>query len=207
VMGHNDALMITLAIAGLLLYLSGKPWWAFLALLLSADVKQVTAALLALLALHFIFALPDWRGRGRRALQLLLLALAVEGTLWQPLWAGQRTFTGSHEILFDLARRQEGPLVAPVSWASLGLFLGLVLLAAGAATRSRVERIIDMAAILMLLFAMNVFPWKLPWYLIPALAVSAVNYRSWPSRLVLVTALLRSAVLAGLYYCHVHQLS
>jgi hypothetical protein len=93
-----------------------------------------------------------------------------------------------------------------VTWASLGLFLGLVFLAAALATRSRIERIVDMAAILMLVFAYAVFPWKLPWYLIAALALSAVNYRSWPSRLVLVAAITRSAILAGLYYCHVHAL-
>jgi hypothetical protein len=173
---------------------------------LSADVKQVTAALGALLALHFIFSLSDWRGRGRRALQLMALAVAVEGTLWPPFWAGRGTFSGSHEILFELARAQQSPLVPPVTGVSIGLFLGLVLLAAALATRSRIERIIDLAATLMLVFAMSIFPWKLPWYLIPSLAVSAVNYRSFPSRLILVTAIVRSAQLACLYYCHVHEL-
>lgn len=206
VMGHNDALMITLAMAGLLLYLSGKPWWAFLALVLSADVKQVTAALGALVALHFIFSLPDWRGRGKRALQLVALAVAVEGSLWWPFWAGRRTFSGSHEILFDLAQKQQSAQVPPATWVSIGIFLGLVLLAAVLATRSRIERIVDMAAFLMLVFAFFVFPWKLPWYLLAALALSAVNYRSGPSRLVLVTAVVRSALLAGLFYCHVHAL-
>ena len=206
VMGHNDALMITLALAGLLLYVSGKPWWAFLALVLSADVKQVTAALGALLAVHFIFSLRDWRGRGKRALQLVALAVVVEGTLWWPFWAGRRTFSGSHELLFDLAQQQQSSQVPPATWVSIGIFLGLVLLAAALATRSRIERIVDLAGILMLVFAFSIFPWKLPWYLIPALALSAVNHRSWPSRLVLVTAIARSAVLAGLYYCHVHAL-
>jgi len=198
-MGHNESIMIALALGGLLCYQNGRPWLAFIALLLSADIKQVTAALGLLLAVHFVFSLPDAKGRVRRALGILAMAIALEFMLWFPFWKGRQMFTPASQIIFDVHRLGPGASVASTKPTVAVGFAILVLIGAAMAARCRLVRVIDIATALMLVFVWFIFPWPFPWYLIPPLALLAVNSGAKIGRFLLFVTITRCAYLSGIY--------
>jgi len=175
-MGHNEALMVALALGGLLLASRGRPWLGFGLLVLSADVKQVTAVMALLFAVQFVAAAPHWRGRLRRMAGLLALAAAIELVLWAPFWAGPRTFAAL-ETLFHPRVLVPGARSLEVGKALV--FVAAVLAAAWKASRGGLKEATTLSALLMLAFVVFVFPWRFSWYVIPPLALLAVNAQNW----------------------------
>src|SRR5262249_29248588 len=74
-MGHNEAIVVAFALAGIALAVRGHPWAALVALLLSADVKPVTASVALFFAARFIFLGEDTRSRAKRAAGVLAVGL------------------------------------------------------------------------------------------------------------------------------------
>jgi len=88
--GHNDALMVTLALAGLYLAVSGRRIPALLLLIASALVKYLTGLLLALVVLHII----RQESSGRR--WHLLFRMGIVGALTIALLYTPLLVTASH---------------------------------------------------------------------------------------------------------------
>jgi hypothetical protein len=188
-MGHNEAIVVAFALAGVALAVRGHPWAALVALLLSADVKPVTASVALFFAARFVFLGDDRRARALRAAGVLALGLATLAALWGPFWAGTTIFTTARAIL---AKGPELRLTAPArgaSSASLLLFGALVVACTAWAARGTMSRVLDLSAAVGLVFLLWVFPWSLSWYALPPLALAIAAPRSRANTLVLLVTL------------------
>jgi hypothetical protein len=195
VSGHNEPVMIALALAGLLLFQRGRPWLAFVFLALSVDIKQVTAALALFLAVRFVFDPADWRRRSARALGLLGLVGAVAVVLWLPFWAGPKVFSTSHQLMTAGSFSRIASLV----------FTAGILLMARFAAHAELARILDLAAGAIFVFVVVVFPFAYPWYSMTPLALLAVNAGTRPRLMALGVVALWGAMLT-LQYTIIHGL-
>jgi hypothetical protein len=188
-MGHNEAIVVAFALTGIALAVRGHPWAALVALLLSADVKPVTASVAFFFAAHFVFVAPDMRSRVRRAAGILAVGLTTLLVLWGRFWAGTTIFTTARAIL---AKGPELRLAAPApgtSTVSLVLFCALVVGCAAYAARGSMSRVLDLSAAVGLVFLLWVFPWSLSWYALPPLALAIAAPRSRANTLILLATL------------------
>jgi hypothetical protein len=188
-MGHNEAVVVAFALTGISLAVRGHPWAALVALLLSADVKPVTASVALFFAARFVFQGEDRRIRVRRAAGVLALGLVTLGALWAPFWAGTAVFTTSRAIL---VRGPELKLLVPgdgPSAARLALFGAFVAGCAVAALRGSLCRLLNLSALVGLVFLLWIFPWSLAWYALPPLALAIVACRSRANALLLLVIL------------------
>jgi hypothetical protein len=200
--GHNDFVMLALALWGLVLVREGgaqwRGWAGFGLLVLSVHVKWVTAALAGLVALDHVRAAPGWRARLITAAGLAALAAAVTVALYLPFWAPGSAGLGSTLQLLVEGRRIEQPSGAgtgagglasvSVSIWQLGLlaaFLVSVVLAMVVVWRRGQALLLEMSAVVSLAFVLAVFGWVFPWYLLPALAFLAVGPRQGLNRALL----------------------
>lgn len=93
--GHNDLLMMALALAGLLAYAHKKPWVGYLLLLASVLVKFVTLLLLALYLLVWLRQQLTWRARWGLVVKVGMVNLLFVMVSYAPFWQGAETLTGS----------------------------------------------------------------------------------------------------------------
>jgi len=187
--GHNEAVVVAFALAGIVLAMRGRPWAAIVALLLSADVKTVTAAVALLFAAWFIFQAEGARARARRAMGVLGIVVAVLLPLWLPFWAGASTFTTSRAIL---AKGPELRVRSPehgVRVLRLALFGALIVACALSAARNSISHLLNLAALVGVVFLIWIFPWSLPWYALPPLALAVAARRSPANTLLLLVIL------------------
>jgi hypothetical protein len=188
-MGHNEAVVVAFALGGIALGLSGRPWLAIVALLLSADVKTVTASVALFFAAWFIHHAAGSRARARRAAGVVALGAALMLALWAPFWAGMSTFNTTRAIL---AKGPELKLAAPeagVSTARLALFGALVVGCAVAAMRGSISRVLSLGAAVGIVFLLAVFPWSLSWYALPPFALAIAARRTRANLLLLIPIL------------------
>ncbi len=93
--GHNDVMMMTFVLLGLLFLLRGKHWAGFVFLCLSVLVKYITLLLVIALLLHLL-ARRQGRAEKARLLALHLAVFFLIGALFfLPYWVGFRTFSST----------------------------------------------------------------------------------------------------------------
>jgi hypothetical protein len=150
--GHNETVMLGLAL-----------------IVGSVHVKWVTATLAGLTALAW---LRDGRGLGARARLLATLVFITVGltvVLYLPFWAGRDLVTTTRRILVS------GDADRQMHLARFIPFVATILSAIGVVVRFGEQYLLEMAALACLAFVLFVFPWWLPWYLIPTFTLLAVG--------------------------------
>jgi hypothetical protein len=195
--GHNDAVMMTFALLGLLLAARGRLLFGLTALLLSVMVKYLTALLVVFFVMHCLARAGSWRRRAALAGRMAAVSSLVVGALYLPFWAGlstlerlgtvgapfksfvryllrewlARMLAGGDDL--NVARAAAEPYVAWGLYLGFGLLV-LALATAVAARGSGWLRVLNVWSIASLVFVMLVYGWNLPWYLIPTLATAGV---------------------------------
>ncbi len=184
---HNDILMLTLVLAGILCLLSGRVMLGVLALTLGTLVKFIA---LPILVVYVALVVKKQRGVGRRLLMGGVSAAVVLGTTivsYLPLWEGSDTFTylttvgmktnfTVPSLLRDVAaghlRFALSSTIVELTLA--GLLAGyMVWHAIGV---KNVDGFLSAAAGLAFLTPLALF-WFQPWYL--TLALGLVALRPW----------------------------
>jgi hypothetical protein len=188
-MGHNEAIVVAFALLGVSLALRGHPWAAIVALLLSADVKVVTASIALFVAARFVFKAEGARGRARRAAGVLAVGVLVVVALWAPFWQGSATFATSRALMTQGNGVRPGESGQGISVASLALFGVVVAACAVFAARGSLSRALNLSAAVGLLFLIWIFPWAYSWYAIPSLAFALAAPRSRANTFLLLLAL------------------
>jgi len=187
VSAHNEPVMMALCLVGVLWTAQGRVMAGWTALLLSVMVKYVSGAVALLVAVRVVAAEPTWRRRTARAALLLLVGVALLAAFYAPFWRGTAGFktvidlvTRGRAIKGESGAHGAGPLVL-IAYAALG--------ATGAflACRGPWSWVLDLSAALSLAFVL-VFPWMLPWYFTPAIALAAGAARTPANRALLVTS-------------------
>jgi MYXO-CTERM domain-containing protein len=173
--GHNEALMMALALGGL--------WWwrrrrfalASAALTLSVLVKFVTAALpLLLLASELARPAPGTR-RARLLATVLGVSTALALALYLPFGVGPSHWgLGASQSLIAQGHALTGGPAPELVGLRLAVF-GLAVVAALVITvRWPVASDVELAAVLSLLFVAVVFQWRFCWYLVPGATLVSV---------------------------------
>jgi hypothetical protein len=205
--GHNDAVMMTFALLGLLLVTRGRLLPGLAALLLSVMVKYLTALLLVLVVARCLANQPTGRRIAGLAARMAGVAAVLVGALYLPFWAGPASlerlvsvgapFKSIARVLLreklagllanggDLAAARltaEAPIV-------LGLHLGfavLMVFLVKAALNRQADwaRVLALWGLASLVYVSLVYGWNLPWLLVPTLATACVALRTrWQVRL------------------------
>ena len=202
-LGHNDAVMLALALAGLLLAVRGRPWLGFAAMVVSADIKLVSGVLALLFAAHFVAQAPGPRARVGRALGLAATAAGVLLALWLPFWEGGRAFAAAHELMFTGGPRVDGATIGwmrtPVALAAGAILCAGMVLAA----RGGLPQLVPVAATSTLALLV-VFPWRWSWYALSPIALYAVSARTRPRLMLFAIAVAWGAILM-LRYTFAHS--
>lgn len=205
--GHTEPVMLAFALTGLLLAHRGRPVLATVALVAAAATKYLILPLLPLFVAHSVAAAPP----GQRLGRLLRIAAAAAGAaivLYAPFWAGAATFGEALDHLVrGRALDQTAPAPAsPVHLIALAIFAAGALAGTVAAARGPLCRVSELAALLITAFVVLVYPWKVPWYFIPGLALTVAGPRTRTNRALLASSLLL-ATLATLVYGTVERWS
>ncbi len=182
---HNDVMMTVFLVAGLLA-LKQRSWLAAPLLTLSALVKFFTVVLVPLFALTMLLERWSWR---KIALSALVSAALVVAAI-APFWAGGQMLEGlsqgtrisqemDHVSPYSLVQQYVRERYPPeetlpvVRRAFQGLLAAALLLVLWARWRGRVTA--RVTAVALLLFFM-LFTNYYPWYLIPVIAVLALDH-------------------------------
>lgn len=94
---HNDVLMITFILLGILAHLRGHWYWTIAAFSLAVLTKWIALPLLPLYGLALLWESPSWQQRVWRAAGSLAIFAALCVGMYRPFWEGPRTL----KILFD----------------------------------------------------------------------------------------------------------
>jgi hypothetical protein len=167
--GHNEMVMLSLALAGLVVARNGRRHLGFALSVASVHVKWVTAALAGLTALVWLRDGRGVRARLRELATLLLIAVGLTIVLYLPFWAGRDVAATTRRILTVGSADRELHLSQFIPFAVAMLATIVVVIRFG-------ERyLLQMAALACLAFVLFVFPVWLPWYLIPTFTLLAVD--------------------------------
>lgn len=196
-MGHNEPLMLALALGGLFLAGRGQTARAWLALVLSFDVKQVTGALLGPYASRFVF--HTRQRRAMRAAMLVGVGAAVLVVLWAPFWSTSFSVETWRALLLRGDGMAPGGRPTGTSLAALLGFAVVGLAGCAAAARAPLMTVRDIAAVLMLLFLVLIYPFKYPWYVVPVIGLAAAGARSMVNTVLLLAAVFWGAILSMTY--------
>jgi hypothetical protein len=176
--GHNEAIVVGLALAGVWLVLRGRPWAGLVALLVSADVKSVTASVALFVAARFIFQGEGARVRARRVVGIIGVAALVVLALWAPFWAGTGVFGTAKALLTKGSELGVGGGSDRLPAARIAIFCALIAGCTVWAARGSLSRALNSSAAVGLVFLLWIFPWSLAWYSIPPLALAIASRRS-----------------------------
>jgi hypothetical protein len=199
--GHADAMMLALALVGLLLWSRGRAATGFATLVASVAVKYVTGPLALLVGVKTLAEAE----RGRRlgtALRLALPAAAVLGALYAPYWRGGAMFASTIEMIVRGRSLLPGREAAPDDTPKLALVIFAVLLVGAVVLAARVARrhAVELAALLITFFLAFGLRLRMPWHFTAPLALMlAAPPTGARSGLRLLMLLL--ALLAMLLYC------
>jgi hypothetical protein len=189
--GHCDAFMITLVLAGLLVG-QRRPEAGLVLLLLSFTTKYLTGVVVLLFAIQVVTRAPD---RLRAAARLAAIAALVLVALYAPFWRGLSGLATTTDLV--LRARTDPHATAPLRILPLAFFTVATVLAAVAATR--LPRIPELAAALILVFLLIAFAWRLPWYFTTPLALALPAPATAPNRALRLIALWLGGVFMLLY--------
>jgi alpha-1,6-mannosyltransferase len=90
--GHNDLMMMTLILMGLLFLLKEKRWPGYIFLVLSVFIKYISIVLLMALVIYFLYEKDSWRERLHDLALYAAIFLLIGAILFLPFWAGFKTF-------------------------------------------------------------------------------------------------------------------
>ncbi len=99
--GHNDVAMVSLMLAGILLYLRGKPMWAVAAFTIGVLMKVTLLIIFAPFGLLLLWQVPTLRARVIRFAQVTGLFILISVVLYTPYWEGIASFhtlLGSNQV-------------------------------------------------------------------------------------------------------------
>lgn len=99
---HNDVLMITFILLGVLCHLRGHWYWTIAAFTLAVLTKWIALPLLPLYGLALLWDAESWRERGWKTAGSLLIFASLCVSLYRPYWEGADTL----KILFDAPPQQ-----------------------------------------------------------------------------------------------------
>ncbi|MBV9788264.1 MAG: hypothetical protein JOZ51_08830, partial [Chloroflexi bacterium] len=99
---HNDVLMITFILLGVLFHLRGHWYWTITAFTLAVLTKWIALPLLPLYGLALLWDAGSWRERGWKTAGSLLIFASLCISLYRPYWEGSDTL----KILFDAPPQQ-----------------------------------------------------------------------------------------------------
>jgi hypothetical protein len=209
--GHNDAVMMTFALLGLLLAARGRLLLGLAALLLSVMVKYLTALLVLFYVVRCLTRESSRRRMAALAMRMAAVTAPLVGVLYLPFWAGpsslERLVTvgspfkaparvllrdGLAGLLANLAGVADAQALAQTC-VIVGLHLGfagllLFLVRAALAGRTDWPRVLELWGVASLVYMGVVYGWNLPWFLVPALATTCIALRTRMSfRLLAVT--------------------
>jgi len=166
--GHNEMVMMGLALAGLVAVDRGRPNVGFALMVCSVHVKWVTAALVGLYAIARLREIDGLRARVREAAKLVAIAAGITVALYLPFWTGTGSMVATRRLL-------EGRSGAGMRAADLIPFALTIAIAIVVVARRGRRTLLDMAAMVCIGFVGFVFQWMLPWYLLPPLTLLAVG--------------------------------
>jgi hypothetical protein len=189
--GHNEIVMMGLALAGLAIAGRGRPNLGFALLVCSVHIKWVTAPLVALVAIARLHDTAGLRARARQLAGMLLIAAGVSALLYLPFWTEQiGRATGTLLIKEAHNRGLRSWQLLPLGAIVLG---GIAVVA-----RSGRRHLLEMAALACFACVLFIVPWWMPWYLIPPLTLLAVGpfgrLNAWLFVTVMVFLLLLSPI-------------
>jgi len=198
---HSEGVMIPLALLGILLWRRGRPHLGFAALLASAAVKYITGVLALLVAVKMLAEAPS-RGRLGTAGRLIGVAFLVAIGLYAPFWGGGAVFDPAINLIVrgsSLDRARHG---APPETPVIGLVIFAIALLAAIPAAARLARpyLLDLTAGLVSLFVLLVLWWRMPWYFVTAIALTAAGGPTRSIRAVKLFALLLG-MLSMFLYC------
>ena len=185
-MGHNEAVVVFYALAGIALALRGHPMVGFCLLLLSADVKMTSASIALLFAVQLVFRSEGANARVRRAAGLIALSLGIALVLWAPFWHGAQVFAVVRGIMTQGAGLAPGAKAQAIGSLRLVSFAAMIFGCAIAASRTSIGGVLTLASSIGLVFLLFIYPWSFAWYVIPPLAFAVVAPRTAPNLVVLV---------------------
>jgi hypothetical protein len=172
--GHNEALMMALALFGVVWWREGRVVAAAVALTLSLLVKFITAALLLLLLVRALQRPAPGTRRLRLAVKVLASAVGLTFLLYAHFgWTPATWGAGAARDLLLRGRGVIGgdaPSLLGVRALVFAAACGLALWLGGRSRRS-VE--LELGAVLSLLFILLVFDWRFAWYFVPAATLAA----------------------------------
>jgi hypothetical protein len=205
--GHNDAVMMTFALLGLLLAARGRLVLGLVALLLSMMVKYLTALLVLFYVVHCLANQTSRQRMLNLAAQMCGVGVILVGFLYLPFWAGPASLDRlvsvgapfKSLVRVFLGERLTGLLANGDNLASLrataeslvilGLHLAfsvfLVLLMRASVTRpSNWPRVLTLWGLASLVYVCVIYGWNLPWLIIPTLTTACVAVQTrWQVRL------------------------
>ena len=205
--GHNDAVMMTFALLGLLLAARGRLVLGLAALLLSMMVKYLTALLVLFYVVHCLANQTSRQRMLSLAAQMVGAGALLVGLLYLPFWAGpaslDRLITVGAPfksfVRVFLGERLTGLLASGDNLASarataeslviLGLHLVfsvfvVVLVRASVTRPSSWPRVLTLWGAASLVYVCVIYGWNLPWLIIPTLTTACVVLQTrWQLRL------------------------
>ena len=166
--GHNELVMMALALGGLVVAERGRPNVGFALMVGSVHVKWVTAALVGLYAIVRLREIDGLRARAQEAAKLVAIAVGITVALYLPFWTGPGSMVATRRLL-------EGRSGAGMRASDSIPFALTIAIATGVVARRGRRTLLEMAALVCVGFVGFVFQWMLPWYLLPPLTLLAVG--------------------------------
>jgi hypothetical protein len=170
--GHNEMVMIGLALLGMVVIARGRPGAGFALVVASAHVKWITAGLAGLVVVAQLRELEGTRARARTFARLAAIAVAVTVAVYAPFGTGLGSLAALRRLMSDGRSATAG---GGMTAAALIPFAGAVALAVVVVARTGRRWLLELSAFVSLAFVTFMFPWVLPWYLLPAAALLAVG--------------------------------
>jgi hypothetical protein len=171
--GHSEAMMLMLALTGLVLLRRGRLATGWVALLAAAATKYLIGVLSLLVAVHTVARTQPGR-RLVTAAKLAGVGALTLALLYLPFWRGLAVFGPALDILFKGRALQAG--VAPVAGdrpvVPLIVFVVLLAGAVVVAARSARDRTLELSAALSTYFILFVMWWRMPWYFVTGLTLA-----------------------------------
>ena len=167
--GHNEMVMLSLALAGLVVAGKGRRRLGFALGVCSVHVKWVTATLVGLTAIVWLRESRGVRARLKELATLLAIGVGVTVVLYLPFSAGRGVAATARRILSVGSSDRELHL------SQFLPFVAAMIAAIVVVARFGERYLLQMAAVACLAFVLFVFPVWMPWYLIPTFALLAVD--------------------------------
>jgi hypothetical protein len=170
---HSEAIMVALALLGVLLFLRGRRLTGFGVLVASAAVKYITGLVGLLVLVRTVAAAPPGR-RLRTAGPLVAVAGGLLVALYAPFWRGPAVLGAAVELI-SRGRALEPGTSDPGGPPLLALALFVLLLAAALvrAARRPSPSVLLLCGGLVTFFVLFVLAWRMPWYFLTGIAFTA----------------------------------